>query len=398
MSAYAYKAMNTSGRVVRGQLEALNAVDLEMRLKRMGLDFIDGALVRKRRARFKPSRQELITFCIHLEQLTRSGVPIIESLVDLRDTLDNPRFREVIAGLVEAIDGGQRLSQAMASRPEVFDLVFASLIRTGEETGRLSEVLKNLTEKLKWEDELASHAKKILIFPAFAGTIVLGAVTFLMIGVVPQMVQFVKGMGQALPFHTKALIWTSDAFVHYWYLIFGVPIAVIGGTLLAARSNYKLRLQLDRLKLSLPLLGPILQKIILARFASVFAMMYGAGITILDSIKMTEEIAGNLVIKEALQQVGQQIAEGQIVTQAFQNAGLFPPLVVRMLRVGESTGALDEALLNVSYFYNREVNEAIGKIQAVIEPALTVALGLIMMWIAAAVLGPIYDTISKIKT
>jgi type IV pilus assembly protein PilC len=390
--------MNTSGRVVRGQLEALNAVDLEMRLKRMGLDFIDGALVRKRRARFRPSRQELITFCIHLEQLTRSGVPIIESLVDLRDTLDNPRFREVIAGLVEAIDGGQRLSQAMAARPEVFDLVFASLIRTGEETGRLSEVLKNLTEKLKWEDELASHAKKILIFPAFAGTIVLGAVTFLMIGVVPQMVQFVKGMGQALPFHTKALIWTSDAFVHYWYLIFGVPIAVVGGTLLAARSNYKLRLQLDRLKLSLPLLGPILQKIILARFASVFAMMYGSGITILDSIKMTEEIAGNLVIKEALQQVGQQIAEGQIVTQAFQNAGMFPPLVVRMLRVGESTGALDEALLNVSYFYNREVNEAIGKIQAVIEPALTVALGLIMMWIAAAVLGPIYDTISKIKT
>jgi type IV pilus assembly protein PilC len=398
MSAFAYKAMNTSGRVVRGQIEALNTVDLEMRLKRMGLDFIDGAMVRKRRSRFKPDRKELITFCIHLEQLTRSGVPIIESLVDLRDTLDNPRFREVVAGLVEAIDGGQRLSQAMAAQPEVFDLVFASLIRTGEETGRLPEVLKNLTEKLKWEDELASHAKKILIFPAFAGTIVLGAVTFLMIAVVPQMVQFVKGMGQALPFHTKALIWTSDAFVHYWYLIFGLPTAIVVGTLLAARNNYKLRLQLDRLKLSIPVLGPILKKIILARFASVFAMMYGAGITILESIKMTEEISGNLVVKEALQQVGQQIADGQIVTQAFQNAGLFPPLVIRMLRVGESTGALDEALLNVSYFYNREVNEAIGKIQAAIEPALTVLLGLIMMWIAAAVLGPIYDTISKIKT
>lgn len=398
MSAFAYKAMNPSGRVVRGQLEALNAVDLEMRLKRMGLDFIDGALVRKRRSSFRPDRKELITFCIHLEQLTRSGVPIIESLVDLRDTLDNPRFREVIAGLVEAIDGGQRLSQAMAARPEVFDLVFASLIRTGEETGRLPEVLKNLTEKLKWEDELASHAKKILIFPAFAGTIVLGAVTFLMIAVVPEMVQFVKGMGQSLPFHTQALIWTSNAFVHYWYLIFGIPVAVVGGTLLAARSNYRLRLRIDMLKLSLPVVGPILKKIILSRFASVFAMMYGAGITILDSIKMTEEISGNLVIKEALQQVGQQIAEGQIVTQAFQNAGLFPPLVVRMLRVGESTGALDEALLNVSYFYNREVNESIGKIQATIEPALTVALGLIMMWIASAVLGPIYDTISKIKT
>ena len=398
MAAFTYKAMNPTGRVVRGTLEAINTIDLEMRLTRMGLDFIDGAMVKKRTSRFKPERKDLITFCIHLEQLTRSGVPIIESLIDLRDTLEDPRFREIIAGLVEAIDGGQRLSQAMAARPDVFDVVFASLIRTGEETGRLPEVLKNLIDKLKWEDELASHAKKIIIFPAFAGTIVLGAVTFLMINVVPEMVKFVKGMGQQLPFHTKALIWTSDAFVNYWYLIFGLPAAAVIGIVLAARNNYRLRYQIDLLKLSLPLIGPILRKIILARFASVFAMMYGAGITILDSIKMTEEIAGNLVVKEALQQVGQQISEGQIVTQAFQNAGLFPPLVVRMLRVGESTGALDEALLNVSYFYNREVNEAIGKIQAVIEPALTVVLGIIMMWIAASVLGPIYDTISKIKT
>jgi type IV pilus assembly protein PilC len=397
MSAFSYKAMNPAGRVIRGQLEALNAVDLEMRLKRMGLDFIDGALVRQRRSRFKPDRKDLITFCIHLEQLTRSGVPIIESLVDLRDTLENARFKEVVAGLVEAIDGGARLSQAMAARPEVFDAVFSSLIRTGEETGRLPEVLKNLTDKLKWEDELASHAKKVIIFPAFAGTIVLIAVTYLMIAVVPEMVKFVKGMGQTLPFHTKALIFVSNAFVHYWYAIFGLPAALVIGTLLAARNNYRLRYQLDRLKLSLPVLGPIQKKIILSRFASVFAMMYGAGITILESIKMTEEIAGNLVVKEALQMVGQQISEGQIVTQAFHNAGLFPPLVVRMLRVGESTGALDEALLNVSYFYNREVNEAIGRIQAVIEPFLTVVLGLIMMWIAASVLGPIYDTISKIK-
>jgi type IV pilus assembly protein PilC len=398
MAAFTYKAMNSAGRILRGQLDAINPIDLEMRLKRMGLDFINGAQVRKRSSTYKPERKDLITFCIHLEQLTRSGVPIIESLMDLRDSLDNPRFREVIAGLVEAIDGGQRLSQAMAARPEVFDTVFASLVRTGEETGRLPEVLKNLTDKLKWEDELASHAKKIIIFPAFAGTIVLGAVTFLMINVVPQMVQFVKGMGQALPLHTKALIWTSNAFVNYWYLIFGVPAAIVIGILLAARNNYRLRYRLDLLKLNLPMVGPILKKIILARFASVFAMMYGAGITILESIKMTEEIVGNLVIKEGLRQVGQQIAEGQIVTQAFQNVGLFPPLVVRMLRVGESTGALDEALLNVGYFYNREVNESIDKIEAVIEPALTVFLGVIMFWIMAAVLGPIYDTISKIKT
>jgi type IV pilus assembly protein PilC len=147
----------------------------------------------------------------------------------------------------------------------------------------------------------------------------------------------------------------------------------------------------------MPLLGPILKKIVLSRFASSFAMMYASGITVLDAIRSCEEIVGNRVLEGALRTAGQQIAEGKNLTAAFQALDLFPPLVIRMLRIGENTGGLDTALLNVSYFYNREVRESIAKVQAMIEPALTLVLGLILGWVMLSVLGPVYDAISKMK-
>jgi type IV pilus assembly protein PilC len=227
--------------------------------------------------------------------------------------------------------------------------------------------------------------------------VVLLVTLFLMLYLVPQMVGLIKTMGQTLPLHTRALIAVSNFLVNYWWLVVITPIVIWVGIKLAARSNPRVRYQIDAFKLNLPLVGPILRKIILSRFASIFALMYSSGITILDAIKSSEETAGNLVIQDALQTVGQQIADGKNVTAAFQEVGIFPPLVVRMLRVGEATGALDTALLNVSYFYTREVRESIAKMQVMIEPALTVVLGLILGWVMLSVLGPIYDMISKIK-
>ena len=157
------------------------------------------------------------------------------------------------------------------------------------------------------------------------------------------------------------------------------------------------RYQADRLKLAMPLFGPITRKIILSRFASTFALMYSSGITVTDSVRSSEDTAGNVVIKEALRRAGEQIAEGKNVTSAFQDSGIFPPLVIRMMRVGEGTGELDKALLNVSYFYNRDVRESIEKIQVMIEPAMTVILGGILGWVMLAVLGPIYDIMTKVK-
>ncbi|HEY6898216.1 MAG TPA: type II secretion system F family protein [Rhodocyclaceae bacterium] len=399
MALYTYKAMNTTGRMVFGRLDAINLVDLEMRLKRMDLDFVNGSPVKQSNligAGAVP-RRELINFCFHLEQLTRAGVPIIEGLTDLRDSLEHPRFREVIAGMIESIEGGRTLSQAMEEHRKVFDDVFTSLIRAGEDTGNLSDVLKSLNEALKWQDELAAHTKKLIMYPAFLGVVVTAVFFFMMIYLVPKMVGFIKNMGQQIPMQTKILIATSDFFVHYWYIVLLVPIIVVIGINLAIRTNPAARRQFDGFKLKIPMLGDILRKIILSRFAGVFAMMYGSGISILDSIKTTENVVGNQIIKEGLQSAGQMIADGQNVTLAFQNVGLFPPLVIRMLRVGENTGALDTALMNVSYFYNRDVKESIERVQAMIEPAMTMIVGIILGWIMLAVLGPIYDTISKLK-
>jgi type IV pilus assembly protein PilC len=400
MALYAYKAMNTHGRMVTGRLEAINLIDLEMRLKRMDLDFINGDTLKQGglTGRARITRPELINFCFHLEQLARAGVSLIESLTDLRDTIENPRFREIIAGMVESIEGGKTLSQALAEHPQTFDGVMVSLIKAGEETGALPQVLNNLLESLKWQDELAAHTKKLIMYPAFLATVVVAITLFMMIYLVPKMAGFIRNMGQELPTQTKILIATSEFFVNYWYVVIGTPVilaAVIG---FLVNTNRTAHYYFDDAKLRLPYIGDILRKIILSRFASVFAMMYSSGITILDSIKATEDVVGNLIIKEGLQKVGDLIAEGQNVTIAFQNAGIFPPLVLRMLRVGENTGALDTALTNVSYFYNRDVRESIERVQSMIEPVMTVIIGLILGWIMMAVLGPIYDIITKMKT
>ena len=399
MALFSYKAMNSGGRIMQGQMDAINLVDLEMRLKRMDLDFINGDPVKSggffRAA--KVPRRELIDFCFHLEQLTRAGVPILECLTDLRDSLFNPRFREVIAGMIESIEGGRTLSQALAEHPKVFNKVFCSLVLAGENTGNLPEVLKSLNDSLKWEDELASHTKKLLMYPAFVGTIVLGITVFLMVYLVPQMAGFIKNMGQTIPMQTRILLATSAAFRNYWYLIIGLPVMAAVGLKLAIEANPAVRYRFDEMKLRLPVVGQILRKIILSRFAGVFAMMYSSGIAIIDSIRATEDVVGNVVVQDGLKRVGQLIAEGQNVTVAFQNIGLFPPLVIRMLRVGENTGALDTALLNVAYFYNRDVKESIEKLQTMIEPAMTIILGSILGWVMLSVLGPIYDVITKLK-
>src|SRR3954470_2811123 len=400
MPLFSYKAVDVNGKNVLGRVEAVNLFDLEQRLARMGLDLITGAPSAQRSRLMggrRIPRHDLINFCFHLEQLASAGVPVIEGLADLRESVEQPRFREVVSGLLEAIEGGRSLSQALAEFPEVFSKVFVSLIRAGEQTGKLPEVLKSLTESLKWEDELAAQTKKLMIYPALVGTVVLLVTFFLMIYLVPQMTGFIRNMGQSVPLQTRILINVSAFFVDFWWAILAAPFIAFAAIRLAVKRNPAFAYALDRYKISAPLFGPILRKIILSRFASSFAMMYSSGITVLDAMRSCEEIVGNRPMENALRSAGQQIAEGKNMTAAFSDLGLFPPLIIRMLRIGETTGALDTALLNVSYFYNREVKESIAKVQAMIEPALTLVLGAILGWVMRSVLGPVYDAISKMK-
>jgi len=401
MTMYAYQSMDAGGKTVRGSMDATNLPDLEMRLKRMDLDLIDCKIETPKTfslRKGKVSRKDLINFCFHMEQMTAAGVPILDGLADLRDSTDNPRFREVTADLIENIEGGSQLSEALERYPLVFNKTFTSLITAGENSGQLSEVFKSLSDSLKWQDELTAQTKKILLYPVFVGTIVLGVTFFLMIYLVPQLTGFIKNMGQELPMHTKVLIFVSNIFIHYWYVMLALPVVTwIGATLLlkhSARARYKA----DGYKLRVWMVGPVLHKIILARFVTFFALMYASGITILDCIRLSEEIVNNEVIETGLRRAGQLMSEGQGVAAAFESTGIFPALIIRMLKVGEATGSLDTALRNVSYFYNRDIKEMIEKVQALIEPVMTVVLGLLLGWIMMSVLGPIYDTISKMKT
>ena len=218
-----------------------------------------------------------------------------------------------------------------------------------------------------------------------------------MVFMVPQLKLFVKNMGQALPLQTRILFTVSDILLNYgiWLLAAGMSGLIAAALIL--RHQPHLQQPLDTLKLRLPVLGPILKKIILARFAGVFAMLYAAGIPVLEAIRSTQSIAGNRVIEQALHDAEQGITDGRSISESFQATTLFPPLILRMLRIGETTGRLDSALRNVAYFYHRDIRESVGKAQTLIEPLLTLVMGALLGWIMLSVIGPIYDVISKIK-
>jgi type IV pilus assembly protein PilC len=400
MEVFRYKAINAQGRMLHGKIDAVNPADLETRLSRIGLDLVNYKELKSKHKNITGrgiKRTDLITFCFHLEHLIRAGVPILEGLADLRDTVDNKRLREVTAAMIESIEGGKNLSGAMEDFPFVFNTVFVSLIRAGEQSGQLIEVLQKLIENLKWQDEQTAQTKKLLMYPSIVSVIVAGVLFFLMLYVVPQLISFLSTMGQELPLQTRALIWTSSFFKSYWYVILAVPFAVVFGLGTAIRTNPAFAMRFDGWKLRLPIIGPILKKIIVTRVCNVFSIMYSSGITVLECIRTSEEVADNKAIQQAVRDAGRMIADGGGISASFASTGLFPPLVVRMLRVGENTGALEEALGNVSYFYTRDVRESIANLQAMILPGITIVLGAMILWIMASVLGPIYDLFTQIK-
>ncbi|ALG66992.1 type II secretion system F family protein [Beggiatoa leptomitoformis] len=398
---YAYRAMDGRGRVMEGSIDANNINELEHRLEKMGLDLIHYRIKQtyNRHARRKITRQDLITFCFYMEHLSRAGVPLLDGLTDLRDSLPQSYMREVLSGLIEDIQGGKTLSEAMRSYPSIFDMVFINLIFAGEESGQLVSVFQHLTNTLKWHDELIAKTKKLLMYPSFVAVVVIGVFFFLMTYLVPQLIAFIQNMsmGYQLPWHTRLLIVVSDFLVNYWYIVLLTPILLFFLLKFAMRRSQRLCFKIDLLKLRVWLIGPILEKIILARFANFFALLYGAGITVLDGLKISKALAGNLVIESAIQQVYDHIADGVSISESFERVSLFPPLVLRMVKVGESTGELDAALENISYFYNREVGESIEKIQTMIEPVMTIILGTLLGWVMLSVLGPIYDMITQFK-
>ncbi len=399
MAQYKYKSINQRGKIVHGRMHASNTLELEQRIAHLSQDLINCTEVKQRSFRLgraKLTRRDLINLVFQLEQLTKSGVPLLEGLKDLRDSATAGYYRDVLASLVESIEGGKTFSESLTEFDNDFDTVFVSLIAVGEESGELSRILKDMGETIRWADELISATVKILTYPAIVGAVVLAVTAFLMIYLVPQILPFVAEMGGEIPFHTVALIAVSDFFVNYWWIVFGTPIAAAIISKQLAKRSVKARYALDYLALHMPLIGAITFKIKIARLANYMALLYSSGITVLRSLEICKTLMDNLVLERALEEVRLNISEGTAISESFLQAQLFPPLVVRMVKIGENTGNLDEALLNVSYFYNREVQEAIDKIEPAISPILTVIMGSLLAWIMLSVLGPVWDAVGSI--
>ncbi len=402
MTQFSYRAIAADGRVLRGTMSALNESDLQARLARLSLHLVEvkrAAQARVTLARRDISARERLDFYVQVHALLAAGVPLVEALEDVRASAGNgSALQRAAAAAAQRIESGAALSDALAEQPGLCDAQLLGLVRAGESTGTLVTVLERIVQSLKWRDELAAKIRKAVSYPAFTAVVVAAAVTFLMIYLVPQLVQFLRVMGQSLPWQTRALIAMSDAFVHYWYLIFGAPAALAALVAGAIRREPALRLAFDRVVLRLPVAGALVQKIELARFAGTLALTYKAGVPLLDGLRQAEEVLVNHALRDVCARARQLIAQGAGLAEAFSAIGLLPATLVRMLRVGERSGDLERALDHVTYFYGRDVDETIARLQSKIEPALTLVLGLLLAWVLSAVLGPVYDAVGRVRT
>jgi type IV pilus assembly protein PilC len=399
MAHYQYRAAYDDGRIAKGRVEALHETDLAAQLKRLDLSLLSAKVIPPRSAAIKTMpRRDVLGMLFQLEMLIRAGVPILEALADLRDASDTPAGRDLAGSLFEKIEAGSTFGEAVGNFPGVFNETVVNLLRSGEVTGQLPNVLKEVVRSLKWQDEMNANTKKLLAYPAFVMVVIGGVVFFLMVYLVPQLIGFLKNLGQTIPLQTRLLIGLSDIFVHYWWALLAGPPLLVAGVLSLSAASPAVRYKLHQLQLNLPILGPVLKKVTMARFADTLALMYSTGIPLIEGLAYCEKISSNMVIQSAIRRARERVSTGTSISDSFASEQLFPPFVIRMMRVGETTGALDASLANISYFYSRDIDESIAKVQAMIEPALTVVMGLILGWIMLAVLGPIYDTIAKMKT
>lgn len=399
MPSYRYTAMNAKGRWVRGAVVADNELDLEARLKQIGLDLVDAKQTKAKRTSRHGSvkSQDLIILCLHLEQLDRAGVPLHDALADVRDSTESPRLRDVMTGVYESVKNGNILSKSLAAYPRIFSDVFVGLVASGEKTGNLAESFAHLADHLKWSAEIRRKIKKATRYPAVLLVVITIVITIMMLFVVPKLVDFIIGQGFSLPLHTRALIAVSYGFQHYWYLILGIPVFLVIFLIVLYRASDHYAFKMDAMTLKLPLIGNVVRKIDMARFTHFFAVMFTSGIDVLDSLESAKEIVHNRVLKESIDLVRTNVTEGNSLTSSLRLSNQFPNMVIRMFKVGEDSGNMKEALENVNFFYNREVNDAVESMVGAIQPILTVVMGVLIFWIIAAVFGPLYESFSKIK-
>jgi type IV pilus assembly protein PilC len=399
VQTYQYTGINRYGERVKGQLEGRNQADVEQKLQAAKIDVLS---IKQRRTqveffrRRKITPKEVIALTFQLEQLLRAGVPLLEIIADLRDSFDNHAIKEMLMYVYESMEGGQTFSGSLQPYRDVFGEVYLSLVAVGEKTGSLEATLHDLGEMLKWEDELSAKAKKVMIYPSIVAVVVIGVVAMMMIFVVPELLAFITEMGGEIGFATKSLIAVSNFVQNNIVFLIIAPFVLVALYKTLYKKIPAFRLAVDRLIFKIKVIGPVLYKLKIARFSNTLAVMYASGMTFTESMRLAASVTGNRYLENNVFKSIRLIQEGEPIYKSFERAEVFPPLGIRMVKVGELSGKMDEALKNTSYFYDREAKESIEKIEPAIEPLLTIIMALIVGWVMIAVLGPVYDTMTKI--
>ena len=404
MAKFNYRALNKEGRPVRGSLSAANERDLFQQLQDAGFELIDCKEVGGKSGKFAAldalkrsgiKTRDKIQIFVHLEQLQRAGVPLLDSLADVRDTAESSALRDILSELHREVSEGATLSEAMGKFPHIFENIFVSLIAAGEETGNLLDSFAQVVRHLKWVDAMNAKKKKALRYPKILLFVVVIVVGVMMTQVVPEVTGFLANIGQELPPVTVALIKTSEFFTAYFLYIIAVGVLIYFAIKILRVISEPFRYRTDYFALRLPVMGPLIQKMSLSLFCQTFAILFTSGLEVLKCLDAAARTANNLVLRQALLNVKESVKEGNPISRSMEMTGEFPTLVIRMVRIGEESGNLSGVLNQVADFYDKDVNEAIDGMITMIEPALTVVLGGLMLWIAAGVFGPIYNSFGE---
>ena len=400
MKNFSYKALDIkNNKIINGRIEAPNEIAVDQILSESNLILIKAKEIKnsfltKFLTDKKITQKELITLFITLEQFERAGVPILDSLKDLSTFSNNPRMKSTMQNIYEWVKNGDLLSDAMSKYPKIFDEVTVSLVAMGEKTGNLDVAFKNIYENMKWNLEMKRKTIKAIKSPLFSLALLLVVGAILLKVVVPKVLGFVLEQEIEIPAYTKALVATSDFLENNFFKII-ISLIVFFIIFRILLKNINIRIKFDKLKLKLPIFGQILVKLDMSRFTKFFGITFSSGIPVLKCIDIANNVVVNRYLKTEIEYIKAKVTEGKTIAKCIEDSEVFPFIVKRMFKVGEESGNIEEAMTNVQYFYNTEINDSIDKIVGSLQPMILFFMGGLMVWIIAAVFGPIYGNFAN---
>lgn len=410
MASFRFSGRDAQGRKVSGTREAASAealagVLLAERINPLSIEAqaepAAGAgdvwqALKKLLGRERVELEELIIFCRQMYSLSKAGVPIISAIGGLADSARNPYFRETLQTLRSDLEAGNAMAVALGSHPRVFNPLFVSMVSVGENTGQLEQAFRQLAGYLEMERETRKRIQQATRYPLFVLIAMLVALVVINWLVIPAFSKVFAQFHAELPWPTRVLLGFSD-FVRTWWWLLG--IAVAGGVVALRRwiATEAGMQAWDRYKLRLPILGPIFERIALARFTRTFAMMYRAGLPLLQTLAINSHTVGNRHIGRAITGMREGVERGEDLTRGAASSGLFTPLVLQMMAVGEETGALDDLFIEVADFYEQEVDYDLKRMADAIEPILIVAMGAMVLILALGVFLPMWELSAAAK-